>query len=205
MDKRAERIAQDIKAIVHTRVAIAEKLEAIEQHVGTTMQHARTMMTQLADKTTTSVRETMQVTKDVLDPTVHAARHPWVFVGGALALGYAVGTIYRHGWKFSSGVVPYYPPGAKGAPTMPPKGSPSSPAGKPGVYQFYPEHGTEKSDGPRGQTNRPTIWAELEDAVRVELDFARSGLIGIVRNVVRELVHRTVPVIVKKIDREGRT
>ena len=87
MNKGAERIAQDIKEIVQTRVAIAEKLGLIEQHVGTTMQHARTTMTQLADKTTSSVRETLQGTKETLDPSVHAARHPWVFVGGTLVLG----------------------------------------------------------------------------------------------------------------------
>ncbi|RPH80651.1 MAG: hypothetical protein EHM80_04710, partial [Nitrospiraceae bacterium] len=62
MDKGADRIAQDIKDIVQTRIAIAEKLGAIEQHVGSTMQHARTMMTQVADKTTSSVHETLKAT-----------------------------------------------------------------------------------------------------------------------------------------------
>jgi hypothetical protein len=57
MDEGADRIAQDMKEIVQTRVAIAEKLGAIEQHVGATMQHARTTMTQVANKTTSSVRQ----------------------------------------------------------------------------------------------------------------------------------------------------
>ena len=50
MDKGSERIAQDMKDIVQTRVAMAEKLGAIEQHVGATMRHARTMMTELGGK-----------------------------------------------------------------------------------------------------------------------------------------------------------
>ena len=106
MDKGAERIAQAINAIVQTRMAIAEKLGAIEQHVGTTLQHARTTMTELADKTTSSVRETMQMTKDAFDPRVHAARYPWAFAGVALMLGYAAGTLYRRGWRIPTGVVP---------------------------------------------------------------------------------------------------
>ena len=64
MDNGTERIAEDLKAIVQTRMAMAEKLGAIEQHVSSTMHHARTTMTQVAEKTTSSVRDTMQVTQD---------------------------------------------------------------------------------------------------------------------------------------------
>ncbi len=60
----AERIAQDIQDIVQTRVAMAEKLGAIEQHVSTTIHHASTTMTQLAEKTTSSVRATIQATQE---------------------------------------------------------------------------------------------------------------------------------------------
>ena len=44
MDHASERIAQDINAIVQTRMAMAEKLGAIEQHVGTTLHHARSRL-----------------------------------------------------------------------------------------------------------------------------------------------------------------
>jgi ElaB/YqjD/DUF883 family membrane-anchored ribosome-binding protein len=136
MDNGSERIAQDIKDIVQTRVAMAEKLGAIEQHIGATMRHGRTIMTELAEKTTSSVRETMQMTQEALDPSVHAARHPWAFVGGALVLGYALGILYRRGLRITSGVVPYYPLGAKGAAVMPMSGSSSSEE-RAGVYPFY--------------------------------------------------------------------
>jgi hypothetical protein len=197
MDKGADRIAQDIKDIVQTRVAIAEKFGAIEQHIGTTMQHARTMMTQVADKTTSSVRETMQATKEAFDPRVHAARHPWVFVGGALVFGYAFGTLYHRGWRITNGVVPYYPPGAKGAAVMPISGSPSSERQEPGVYPFYPHRATDNARGEQRQADRLTVWAELERALQDELGVVRSGIIRFGRGLLREMVRQAVPTLVQ--------
>ncbi len=197
MDNGAESISQDIKAIVQTRVAIAEKLGAIEQHVGTTMQHARTMMTQVADKTTSSVRETMQATKEALDPSVHAARHPWVFVGGALVLGYAGGTLYRRGWRLTTGVVPYYPPGAESAAVMSTSGSPSSERRESGVYPFYPDVEEDNGRRKQGQADRLTVWAELERTLQDELGVVRNDFIQFGRGLLREMVRRAIPALVQ--------
>lgn len=197
MDKDADRIAQDIKDIVRTRVAIAEKLGAIEQHVGTTMQHARTMMTQVADKTTTSVHDTLQATKEAFDPRVHVARHPWVFVGGTVVLGFAVGTLYRRGWRVS-GAIPYYPRGAKGAAVMPTTAEPSSEQ-QDGVYSFYPPR--EANNGKRGQdqAGRRTVWAELEQVVQAELEDVRSTFVRFGRGLLREMIRHGVPALVQMI------
>ena len=197
MDKGAERIAQDMKDIAQTRVAIAEQLGAIEQHLGTTMQHARTVMTELADKTTSSVRETMQVTKEVLDPSVHVTRHPWVFVGGAVVLGYAVGALYRRGWRINSGVVPYYPLGAKGAGIMPASGSSAPERRESGVYPFYTHSAADYEGGEQDRTDRSTIWAEVERALQDELGVARKGFIRFGRSLLHELVRQTVPVLMQ--------
>ena len=175
MDKGADRIAQDIKDIVQTRIAIAEKLGAIEQHVGSTMQHARTTMTQVADKTTSSVHETLKATKEAFDPRVHVARHPWVFVGGTLVLGYAVGALYRRGWRID-GVVPYYPRGAKGAAVMPTSGSPSSEQQESGVYPFYPHREADNASKEQGRSDRLTLWAELERVLQDELGVGTERL-----------------------------
>ena len=197
MDNGAERMAQDMKEIIQTRVAMAEKLGAIEQHIGTTMQHARTTMTQLADKTTSSVRETMRVTKNALDPRVHAARHPWAFVGGALVLGYAVGMLSRRGWRITTGVVPYYPSEAKGAAVMPASGSPSSERRESGVYPFYPDRAADFGRGAQGQADRLTVWAELERALHDELGVARTRVIQFGRGLFREMVRQAVPALVQ--------
>lgn len=194
MDNGADRIAQDIKEIVQTRVAIAEKLGAIEQHVGTTMQHARTMMTQVADKTTSSVHETLQATKEAFDPRVHIARHPWMFVGGTVALGYAVSALYRRGWRINA-VVPYYPRGAKSAGVMPMTGSPSSEREKSGVYPFYPPREADDVSAEQGRADRSTMWTELEQAVQDELGGVRSKVIRFGRGLIHDMVRQGVPAL----------
>ena len=198
MDKSADRIAQDIKDIVQTRIAIAEKLGAIEQHVGSTMQHARTMMTQVADKTTSSVHETLKATKEAFDPRVHVARHPWVFVGGTLVLGYAVGALYRRGWRID-GVVPYYPRGAKGAAVMPTSDSPSSEQQDPGVYPFYPHREADNASKEQGRSDRLTLWTELERVLQDELGVVRSGFVRFGRGLLHEMLRQAVPALVQVI------
>lgn len=200
MNTRADRIAQDINDIVHTRIAIAEKLEAIEHHVGTTMHHARTMMTDVADKTTSSLRETIQATREAVDPHVHASRHPWIFVGGAVVLGYAVGTFYRNGWRTATGIVPYYPPGAKGAGVMPTNDLPTSER-DPGVYPFYSQSSSgntteENSRENQGRSDHSTVWTELERAFQDELGIVRTSVIRLGRGLLREMVRQTIPILV---------
>ena len=51
MDQRTTRIEQDIKDIVHTRVAIAEKLEMLEQQVEQKMERSKVAVRDLVDHT----------------------------------------------------------------------------------------------------------------------------------------------------------
>jgi hypothetical protein len=198
MDKGADRIAQDIKDIIQTRIAIAEKLGTIEQHVGFTMQHARIMMTQVANKTTSSVHETLKATKEAFDPRIHVTRHPWVFVGGTLVLGYAVGAFYRRGWRID-GVIPYYPRGAKGAAVMPTSGSPSSERQESGVYPFYPDRESDNASKEQGRSDRFTLWAELERVLQEELGVVRSGFVRFGRGLLHEMLRQAVPALVQII------
>lgn len=200
MDTSADRIAQDIKDIAQTRAAIAEKFDDIEHHVGETMQHARTTMTWLADQTVSTVRHTMRATRDALDPSVHAARHPWVFVGGALLLGYAAGVASRGGWRLTAGVVPYYPPAAEGAAVMPASASVLSGHEQSGVYPFYPSK--------PARFDLPTLRAELEQAIQDELGRVHHSVIRFGRGLVRKMAHQVVAVFVHLVggsnsDRRG--
>ena len=200
MDNGTERIVEDLKAIDQTRIAMAEKLGAIEQHVNSTIHHARTTMTQLAEKTTSSVRDTMQATQDALDPRGHAARHPWVFMGGALVLGYAGGVLFRRGWRITTGVVPYYPPGVGGAAVMPTSGSSSSEQRRePGVYPFYPHRAENHGRGSQGLADRPTLWSEVERVLHDELGVVRNGVIRFGGGLLREMIRQAVPILIQII------
>jgi hypothetical protein len=200
VDRGAEQIAQDMKAITETRLAIAERLSQIEQHVGTTMQHARTMMTHLEDSTTSAVRDTMQVTKEAFDPKIQAERHPWAFVGGALVLGYAVGTLYYHdARRIPSGVIPYYPPSTKGAAVMPTNGAPTSEHTESGVYPFYPHGAIDDRGREQGRAGRPTLWVELEQGLHDELADIRNGAIRFGRGLLRDLISHAVPALAQII------
>ncbi len=200
MQNGEERIAEDLKGIVQTRMAMAEKLGAIEQHVSSTMHHARTTMTQLAEKTTSSVRDTMQATQVALDPRVHAARHPWAFVGGTLVLGYAGGALFRRGWRIPTGAVPYYPPGVRGAGVMPTSGSSSSEERpESGVYPFYPDRAEAHGSGNQGQADGPGVWAEVERALHDELGVVRNGIIRFGVGFLRQMIRQTVPALVQII------
>ena len=156
-------------------------------------------MTQVADKATSSVRDTMQVTKEALDPRVHVARHPWAFVGGALVLGYAVGTLYRRGGRITAGVMPYYPPGAEGAAVMPMSGSSASEQREAGVYPFYSYRPADHGRGEQGRADRLSVWAELERALQDELYSARSSVIRFGRGLLREMVRQAIPALVQII------
>jgi hypothetical protein len=199
MDKGADRIAQDIKDIVQSRVAIAEKLGLIEQHLGTTVQHARTTMTEVANKTSSVVHETLQSSKEAVDPRIHVARHPWVFVGGTLVIGYAVGALYRRGWRIN-GAVPSDLRSAKGAPIMTMRGSPSSEQQRSGDNPFYPSHrDADTARGKQGSTERPTMLSELGQALQDELGVVRASVVGIGRGLIREMVRQAVPALLHKI------
>jgi hypothetical protein len=200
MDEGADRIAEDLKDIAQTRMAIAEKLGAIEQHVGTTMHHARTMMTQVVDKTTLSVNETMQATKEAFDLRIQAARHPWIFVGGAVVLGYGISALYQRGWRITSGVVPYYPRGAKAAPVMPKSGAASSREEEPEVYPFYPpSHEAGEVGGVQDHAKGPTVLGELEKALYDELGVVRNSIVRFGRDLIHEMVRQTVPALIQVI------
>ena len=156
-------------------------------------------MTQVADKATSSVRDTMQVTKEALDPRVHVTRHPWVSVGGAVVLGYAVAAISRRGRRITTGIVPYYPHGAKGAGVMPMSDSSAPERRESGVYHFYPYPAVDHGEGEQGRTDRSTIWAELDRAFQDELGVARDGLIRFGRGLLREMVRQSIPALVQLV------
>jgi ElaB/YqjD/DUF883 family membrane-anchored ribosome-binding protein len=107
-----ERIQQQIE---ETRSSISEKLEALEEQVrGTvqsaketveetilsaketveeTIQSAKETVSETISTVSNSVQETVETVKETFDLKLQVRRHPWPMVGGALAVGFVVGSI----------------------------------------------------------------------------------------------------------------
>jgi len=104
----------------NTRTALSEKLEKLESRVSATVQGASQEVAQTVENVTESVQETVETVKDSVQDTVdsvkdtvaetlstikhgvdavkqifdipaHVERHPWVAVGGSVAIGYVIG------------------------------------------------------------------------------------------------------------------
>jgi ElaB/YqjD/DUF883 family membrane-anchored ribosome-binding protein len=104
----------------NTRSALSEKLETLEDRVTSTVQGATEDVTQTVETVTDTVQETVATVKETVQDTVdtvkdtveetltavkegvsavksffdlptHVDRHPWVAVGGSVAVGYLLG------------------------------------------------------------------------------------------------------------------
>jgi len=94
--------------MLETRTALSEKLEALQEQVlstveGTTKSVTDTVQTvqEAVQDTVSTVSETVQGTvetvKDTFDISQHVQKHPWLMVGGAIALGYLGGRLMENG------------------------------------------------------------------------------------------------------------
>jgi len=112
MENDTELIRQQM---VDTRSALSDKLEALQEQVlgtveGTTRSVTDTVQTvQEAVQDTVStvsetVTETVDSVKKSLDVTELVREHPWLAVGGAVALGYVGGRLLEDGAVLSSTV-----------------------------------------------------------------------------------------------------
>jgi len=87
-----------------TRASLTEKLETLEQKVVGTVENAATAVNETVDAIKETVHETVATVqggvkesvdsvKDFMDVPAHVDRHPWLMVGGSVAVGYCLGTL----------------------------------------------------------------------------------------------------------------
>jgi ElaB/YqjD/DUF883 family membrane-anchored ribosome-binding protein len=178
MDKGMDRIAQDMKDIVETRTAIADKLGQLEHRFASTVEEAKTMAENFADRTQSMIEGTMNSVKEATDPSRLVSQHPWVMVSGGIVVGYALGRLFRQG---GNGVIPYYPPGSHAANVMPPSGADTT--GREGVYPFYPQPEGEDSSRSLPSTRSsilgslgPVFAESLGDLTAELVDIGKSAL-----------------------------
>ena len=78
-----------------TRSALAEKVETLEQQVVETVAGANTAVTETVENVKDAVQETVESVREALDLSRQMDRHPWLFMGGSMALGYLSGWLVQ--------------------------------------------------------------------------------------------------------------
>ncbi len=189
MDKGMDRIAQDVKDIVQTRTAIADKLEKLEHRFTSTVEEAKMMAEDFTDRAQAIVEDTVESVKEVTDPSRLASNYPWLMVSGAIMAGFAVGRLFSQG---ETGVTPYYPPGSHAANVMPASGS--EPTTKEGVYPFYPQSSVDEHSTSTSSTASSTssILTYVGPVIAEALGQVRGDLVEIGKSTLRAWLKEAV-------------
>jgi hypothetical protein len=189
MDKGMDHIAQDVKDIVQTRTAIADKLDKLEHRFTSTVEEAKMMAEDFADRAQAVVEDTVESVKEVTDPSRLASNYPWLMVSGAIVTGFAVGRLFAQG---ETRVIPYYPPGSHAANVMPE--SASEPTTKEGVYPFYPQSSVDESSTSTSSTSSSTssILTYVGPLIAEALGQVRGDLVEIGKSTLRTWLKEAV-------------
>lgn len=195
MDQRTTTIDQDVKEIVDTRVAIAEKLELLEQRIIDTAEGATMKFSRMLEDTTETVNQMVDKTKSALDPIHKVEEYPWLMLGGAICAGFAIGLMDSRSRSERSGVYPYYPARARASRVMPDSAreTEATTDQAQGVYDYYPS-------GPQFQSaHHPSLWSSMSREFGQEAEEAKAVLLQAGRSLLTELVRKAVPEIARSL------
>ena len=197
MDQRTHDVEEDVKNILQTRLALADKIQKLERHVEVTVESTKMAALEALDLARNRAAGFIESTTSRLNPTVQAGRRPWIMVGSAIAVGFFAGMIEQ---RRRSGVYRYYPPAAHGADVMPEDGTSHEPSG---VYPFY-GHEEPRSHGRRrwlsAESPRPqgalaevwkplqSLWEELATGFNQERDRLRNTALYVGRSFIQDIV-----------------
>lgn len=197
MDQRTTAIDQDLKDIVDTRVAIAEKLELLEQRIIDTAEGATMKFSRMLEETTEHVNQMVDKTKSALNPIHKVDEYPWIMLGGAICAGFAIGLMESRSRSQRSGVYPYYPAGARASRVMP-ESAREARAGNgsaDGVYDYYPSGSqSQTAHTARSQT---TVWESMSHEFSQEAEQAKGVLLQVGRSLMMELARKMLPEIAR--------
>lgn len=200
MDQRAHDVEEDLKNILHTRMVLADKIQLLEERVADIVHGTKAAALGVLDLARNKAVDFIESASHNMNPSLQAARRPWIMVGSAVAVGFLAGLLEQR--RRPSGVYPYYPPEAAGAPVMPSpeRGQAEIPSG---VYPFYSAQGGPPSrrrsvrferprrpmeDGRRSIGWIAALWGELAD----ELTQERTRLQRAVLYAGRSFIHDVV-------------
>ena len=212
MDQRTSDIETDLKNILQTRLALADKLQQLERRVEETVLGTRTAALDLITQARNTAADFVESTTAQLNPAVQASRRPWLLVGGAIAIGLFAGWVDQR--RKSSGRYAYAPPQAHPTEVMPSEGQGGP---RPGVYPFYPSD----PQTPRGEdARRPSgqghfiketaaktvdqlssVWSDVAAELSKERQRLQGAAMEVGRTFLHELGHIALQSVVEALNR----
>jgi hypothetical protein len=217
MDQRVHDVEEDLRNILQTRLALADKIQTLERRVGETVETTKTAALDALDMARNRAADFIESTTHRLNPSIQAGRRPWIMIGSAIALGFCAGLIEQRRRK--SGVYRYYPSDAEGADVEPERGSPDLPSG---VYPFYGREPARSNKGARrapriedgsrarGTTSeilKPlrTFWDELADEWAQERNRLLNTALQTGRSFIQDVVRIAGQSLLDQLSRPGGT
>ena len=198
MDQRTSAIDQDLKDIAQTRIAIAEKWDALEQQITHRVEDVTMTCSDMLNRATDNIGAFVNKTKAVVDPVHRIDRHPWLMLGGALCAGYAIGLIEQGNRHRRRGVYPHYPPGVRGPRVMPaPAQRNAESRQSEGVYDYYPHESQSSFRGTGG--NGSNLWSSLSREFGPDTEEAKHMVLQVGRTLLFELARKAMPEIARTL------
>jgi hypothetical protein len=204
MDQRASDVETDLKNILQTRLALADKLQLLEQRVEETVQGTKTAALDLITHARNTAVEVVESTTSQLNPSVQAARRPWMLVGGAVILGLLAGWFDQR--RKGPSVHASAPPEVDPVEVMPAQGR-SGP--RDGVYPFYPtttapavtatRRGKKES---RTFAQVSSLWGEFAGEFARERDRLQEAALETGRTFLQEMAHIALQSLVDALKRK---
>lgn len=199
MDQRTSAIDQDLKDIAQTRIAIAEKLDVLEQQITHRVEDVTMTCSDMLNRATDNIGAFVNKTKTVVDPIHRIDRHPWLMLGGALCAGYAIGLIEQGSRHHRRGVYPHYPPGVRGPRVMPAQAQRNAESKQSeGVYDYYPHESRSSARVTDG--NGSSLWSALSREFGAETEEAKHMVLQVGRTLLIELARKAMPEIARTLD-----
>jgi ElaB/YqjD/DUF883 family membrane-anchored ribosome-binding protein len=216
MDQRAHDVEEDLKNILQTRLALADKIQTLERHVEATVESTKHAAIDALDLARNKAAAFIESTTHQLDPTVQAGRRPWMMVGGAVAVGLFAGLLEQR--RRASAVYRYYPPEAQAADVMPEDGRSDEPRG---VYPFYgreqphPYVRTGRAPDDSQHLRSPsatsdflkpwqTLWNDLSSEVLRERDRLQDAVLETGRSLIHDVVRMAGQSLIDQLSRPPR-
>jgi ElaB/YqjD/DUF883 family membrane-anchored ribosome-binding protein len=182
--------------MLETRASLAEKLETLEQQVVGTVQSATTAVTDTVESVKeavqetvamakTSVHDTVEAVKDTFDISRQVREHPWLMMGGSVAVGFAGGYLLNRAASSANRA------DLGGVPSLSSLGARSGPGRDGGAALSRSEE--RSSAMAASASTRKGLLTDLGQTFEKELHQLKGLALGTLLSAVRDLVANSAP------------